>query len=174
MRKTLIAILATSFISSGVLAQNYPQQPYPNQQYPQQGQPSYPPQYPNQPYPPQGGYNNGYQNQWQDQNFAINICNQAVLQEAARFGRPQMGQIGSIEQVRGGFKIKGGVSAAQPPRDFGRDGEHRAWDRRDGERRDGDWRGRGPIIRQGSYTCEVKYGKINKLRVRDLGDPIRR
>jgi len=136
----------------------------------------YPQQSPQQQYP-RGGYNNGYPapNPWLDQNYVISQCNTAVLQEAARFGRPQLGPIGSVEQVRGGFKIKGIVSVQQAPRDWrGRDGDQRDGDWRDGDRRggdhrDGDWRARGPVIRQGSYTCEVKYGRINKLRVRDLG-----
>jgi len=179
MPKTVFAFITLSLVGSAALAQytpqpNYPQPNYPNQQYPQPAPQPYP-GYPNQQYPNQQYPNQQYPQQGDpEQNRAIDLCTQAVLQQAEHFGRPQMGPIRAIDRTRGGFRLSGSVFVEQRGvnRDR-RDGDWHDGDRRDGDRRDGDHRDFAPVTHQGSYSCEVRYGRVTKLKVRDLGDPAR-
>ncbi|MBU6206405.1 MAG: hypothetical protein KGQ42_01815 [Alphaproteobacteria bacterium] len=172
---------------SPVLAQYYPGTPgypangqpgYPNAQYPQgqypQGQ--YPqgqyPGYPNQGYPQQNG------NYPPDQQNAVNICEQAAMQEASRYGQVQIGQIGDIDHTGGGFKIQGGISVNygdRNPNGWQGRGYGNQWYQNQGQwnqgqwnQNQGDWRNR-QFVRTGSFKCKVQYGRVTQLKLKGIG-----
>ena len=153
--KNIIASAVALTALAPALAQ-YPQWGSSSQSYPGQG-------YPVQPqYGPQYGYD--------QQPIAVNMCQQAALQEASRYGQAQIGQIGDIDHIRGGFKMKGGIAVSYGDRNPNgwHDRDHREWD---GDHRDGDhgrdWRDRR-YVRSGSFKCRIEYGRITELRLHGI------
>ena len=104
------------------------------------------------------GYGYDYR-RYGDSRAAVNQCARAVERDARRYGRTQVTQITSIDRKRDGYRLKGELVADQ-----GRDNN---WYGRDRDRYD---RGRYNNDRydKGRFTCEVKYGRVQDVKISGL------
>ncbi|MEY4270118.1 MAG: hypothetical protein RLZZ58_1334 [Pseudomonadota bacterium] len=81
---------------------------------------------------------------------AVNQCVTSVEQRSGRYGRTDVTEIRSIDRIRGGYEVRGRVVV------------------RDGYR--GNWgRGRGGSYDQGRFSCTVRYGRVDDIRLSGLG-----
>ncbi|WP_299329286.1 hypothetical protein [Parasphingopyxis sp.] len=81
---------------------------------------------------------------------AINRCAIAAQQRASRYGRAQITEITDVDRARGGYRVEGRVVVEENR--FGRRGYYRTagYDR-------------------GRFSCRIRYGQIDRLRVSGLG-----
>lgn len=102
------------------------------------------------------GYGYDYR-RYGDSRAAVNQCARAVERDSRRYGRTQVTQITSIDRKRDGYRLKGDVVA-----DLGRD--------RGSYGRDPYNRGRYASDRydRGRFTCEVKYGRVQDVKISGL------
>lgn len=110
------------------------------------------------------GYNNGYNyNRYGNSRQAINQCVNAVRQRAGYNGGARVDQITKVDRNSKGYKIEGRVSVNDRYNDryYGRYNER--YDRRDRDRY-----GYSNRRDTGSFSCTVKYGRIDKLKVRGV------
>lgn len=80
---------------------------------------------------------------------AVNQCSNAARQQASRYGRAQVTEITEVDRRNDGYRIRGRLLVQE-----GRQG------------RRGHYRNAG--YDQGRFTCRVRYGQIDRLRVRGL------
>jgi hypothetical protein len=82
---------------------------------------------------------------------AVNQCSQAARQQASRYGRAQVTEITEVDRQRDGYRIEGRLLVNE-----GRQGR----------------RGRGHYrsanYDQGRFSCRVRYGQVERVRVRGL------
>jgi hypothetical protein len=104
------------------------------------------------------GYGYDYR-RYGDSRAAVNQCARAVERDARRYGRTQVTQITSIDRKRDGYRLRGEVVADQ--------GRDRNFYGRDRDRYD---RGRYGNDRydRGRFTCEVKYGRVQDVKISGL------
>jgi hypothetical protein len=70
---------------------------------------------------------------------AVRQCTDAARYSASRHGRARVSDISDIDEIDGGFRVRGAISLA------------------DGWNND-----------YGRFDCRVRYGRIERLRIRDL------
>ncbi len=113
-----------------------------------------------------GGYNrDGYGGQWRQYGSrqAVQQCVAAAEQRASYNGaRADVRQITEVERVRGGYQVRGTVAVDD------RYGRYDRYDRRAGYDR-GDRYDRQGYDDQGRFSCTVRYGQIQNIRVNGLG-----
>lgn len=78
---------------------------------------------------------------------AVRQCAAAVERGDRRYGRIDVTQVTSIDRKRDGYKIKGRVAAGNAYRD--------RW-------------GRGGGYRTGKFTCDVRYGRVQNVKLSGL------
>lgn len=102
------------------------------------------------------GYGYDYR-RYGDSRAAVNQCARAVERDARRYGRTQVTQVTSIDRKRDGYRLRGEVVA-----DRGRDGNYYG--------RDPYNRGRYASDRydRGRFTCDVKYGRVQDVKISGL------
>jgi len=92
---------------------------------------------------------------------AIDMCVRAAEQTASRYsygGRADVTDIRDIDRKRDGYKIKGRIAVNSNDRSYRNSRYGRGWNN--------DYRGWNSNLRgydSGNFTCEVKYGRVNKL-----------
>ena len=83
---------------------------------------------------------------------AVNQCSAAAVRDASRYGPgARVTQITDVDRNRDGYEVEGRLIVRD---DYG-------W-------RDRRWN-RGRDFDQGSFTCRIRYGRIDRLRVRGIG-----
>jgi hypothetical protein len=93
------------------------------------------------------GYDRG---RYGNSRSAVNQCVNSVEQRSGRYGRTDVTEIRSIDRIRGGYEVRGRVVV--------RDGYHGNWGR-----------GRGGSYDKGRFTCTVRYGRVDDIRLSGLG-----
>ncbi|QLC23278.1 hypothetical protein HFP51_14415 [Parasphingopyxis sp. CP4] len=79
---------------------------------------------------------------------AVNRCRRAARQEASRYGRAQVTEITEVDRRSDGYRVRGRLLVEEGR--YGRRGYRTAdYDR-------------------GRFSCRVRYGQIDRLRVRGL------
>jgi hypothetical protein len=99
------------------------------------------------------GYDTG---RYGDSRAAVNQCARAVEQDARRYGNVKVTQVTKIDRKRDGYQLRGEVVANQ--------GRDRNWNNRDRGNR---WNGRDRYD-TGKFSCEVKYGRVQNVKVSGL------
>lgn len=85
---------------------------------------------------------------------AVRQCRRAARQEASRYGRAQVTEITEVDRRNDGYRIRGRLLVEE-----GRNG--RRGNGRRGHYRTADYD-------QGRFSCRIRYGQIDRLRVRGL------
>lgn len=93
------------------------------------------------------GYDRG---RYGNSRSAVNQCVNVVEQRSGRYGRTDVTEIRSIDRIRGGYEVRGRVVV--------RDGYHGRWGR-----------DRGGYYDKGRFTCTVRYGRVEDVRLSGLG-----
>ncbi len=113
------------------------------------------------------GRNSGYNDDWQrygGSRQAISQCVSAVERQGGRGANVDVTRITNVDRTRGGYRVEGRVAV-----DY-----RNGWrgDRNDGRYgyndRDGRGYDRGRYDDRGSFTCSVRYGQIDDVRVRGI------
>ena len=113
------------------------------------------------------GRNSGYNDDWQrygGSRQAISQCVSAVERQGGRGSNVDVTRITNVDRTRGGYRIEGQVAV-----DY-----RNGWrgDRNDGRYgyndRDGRGYDRGRYDDRGSFSCSVRYGQIDDVRVRGI------
>lgn len=78
---------------------------------------------------------------------AVNQCVRAVERDGRRYGRVNVDQVSSIDRKKDGYRIKGRVVSDN--------------------RNDRRWNNR-QRYQTGKFTCDVKYGRINNVKISGL------
>lgn len=112
------------------------------------------------------GYGYDY-NRYGDSRQAVNQCVSAVQQRVAydrRGTRARVDQVTRIDRTRTGYKIEGRISVDD------RYGYNNRYDDRRYDDRNYGYNDRYGYNRDtGSFSCDVKYGRIDRLKVRGIG-----
>ncbi len=104
-------------------------------------------------------YDRGYGNQ--SPRSAIQQCSAAAQREASRYGRAQVTEITDIDRERRGFEVEGRIVVEEQNYGYrGRNGRYNRNARYDR-------RGYSDYDR-GRFSCRIRYGRIDRLRVRGL------
>jgi hypothetical protein len=113
-----------------------------------------------------GGYDrDGYGGEWRRTGArqAIEQCVYAAEQRAGYYGgRADVRQITEVERVRGGYQVRGTIAVDD------RFGRYDRYDRRSGYDRY-DHYDRYGYDDRGRFSCTVRYGRVQDVRVRGLG-----
>lgn len=112
-----------------------------------------------------GYYRDGYGGQWRQfgSRQAVQQCVFAAEQRASYYGaRADVRQITDIERVRGGYQVRGTIAVDD------RYGRYDRYDRRAGYDRY-DHYDRPGYDDRGRFSCTVRYGQIQNIRVNGLG-----
>jgi hypothetical protein len=113
-----------------------------------------------------GGYDrNGYGGEWRrtGSRQAVEQCVYAAEQRAGYYGgRADVRQITDVQRVRGGYQVTGTLAVDD------RYGRYDRYDRRGGYDR-GDRYDRIGYDDRGRFSCTVRYGQVQDVRVRGLG-----
>jgi len=80
---------------------------------------------------------------------AVNQCSNAARQQASRYGRAQVTEITEVDRRNDGYRIQGRLLVQE-----GRQGRRSHY--------------RNAGYDQGRFTCRVRYGQIDRLRVRGI------
>ena len=104
----------------------------------------------------------GYSDQRYSSRYAVDQCVRAAQREANRYGRARVTDVTRIEQVRGGYEIRGrliveNVGHRDHQGDWDRYGNR--YDRYDDNRYD-----------KGKFSCVTRYDGIADLRLSGLGN----
>ncbi len=101
-------------------------------------------------------YDRGYANQ--SPRSAIQQCSAAAQREASRYGRAQVTEITDIDRERRGFEIEGRIAVDESRYGYrGGYGRNARYDRRGYS-----------DYELGRFSCRIRYGRIDRLRVRGL------
>ncbi|MEM8696594.1 MAG: hypothetical protein AAGE05_11285 [Pseudomonadota bacterium] len=80
---------------------------------------------------------------------AVRQCRRAARNEASRYGRAQVTEITEVDRRRDGYRVEGRLLVEEGR--YGRRGNYRTVD-----------------YDRGRFICRVRYGQIDRLRVRGL------
>lgn len=112
------------------------------------------------------GYGDRY-NRAGDPRRAVEMCVRAAEREASRYsyGRADVTDIRKVDRKRDGYVIKGRIAVNQMGRDW------RRGDRTYGRGWDNDYRGWNSRYRgydAGTFTCDVRYGRVQDVDFRNI------
>ncbi|MGP1284197.1 MAG: hypothetical protein ACTS1X_14575 [Parasphingopyxis sp.] len=80
---------------------------------------------------------------------AVRQCRRAARHEASRYGRARVTEITEVDRRRDGYRVEGRLLVEEGR--YGRRGYYRTAD-----------------YDRGRFTCRIRYGQIDRLRVRGL------
>jgi hypothetical protein len=95
---------------------------------------------------PRHGYDYGRQG---NSRAAVNQCVAAVERSGHRYGRANVTQVTNVDRKRDGYRIKGRVAVRDSYRDRDR------------------W-GRDGAYRNGKFTCDIRYGRVQNVKLSGL------
>ena len=93
---------------------------------------------------PRHGYDYGRQD---NSRAAVRQCVAAAERGDRRYGRPNVTQVTNVDRKRDGYRIKGRVAVRDNYRD--------RW-------------GRGGAYRNGKFTCDIRYGRVQNIKLSGL------
>lgn len=81
---------------------------------------------------------------------AVNRCARAAVDRASRYGRAHVTEITEVDRRRDGYRVRGRLVVA------------------DGYRGGRRWNAGYGEVDRGRFSCRIRYGRIDRLRVRGL------